>query len=138
MQARVPLIVLTADRPPELREVGAGQTIDQVKLYGDAVKWFFEVDLHDGSAESLRWVRHPGLPGLLDSAERPPGAGAPQLPAPRAAGASIEPLPDGRHRSRRRAPVCRVRPPPARHAAGRGQHPFGRVVIVAGREERDR
>ena len=34
--ARVPLIVLTADRPPELREVGAGQAIDQLKLYGDA------------------------------------------------------------------------------------------------------
>src|SRR5437763_16424083 len=34
--ARVPLIVLTADRPAELRDVGAGQPIDQVKLYGDA------------------------------------------------------------------------------------------------------
>ena len=33
-EARVPLIVLTADRPPELREVGAGQAIDQIKLYG--------------------------------------------------------------------------------------------------------
>ncbi len=42
-EARVPLIVLTADRPPELREVGAGQSIDQVKLYGSAVKWFVEV-----------------------------------------------------------------------------------------------
>src|SRR4051795_1701984 len=38
-EARVPLIVLTADRPPELRDVGAGQTIDQVKLYGSAAKW---------------------------------------------------------------------------------------------------
>ena len=43
-EARVPLIVLTADRPPELRDVGAGQTIDQVKLYGRAAKWFLEVD----------------------------------------------------------------------------------------------
>ena len=40
--ARVP-IILTADRPAELREVGAGQAIDQIKLYGEAVKWFFEV-----------------------------------------------------------------------------------------------
>src|SRR3954465_426595 len=42
-EARVPLILLTADRPPELREVGAGQAIDQIKLYGDFAKWFVEV-----------------------------------------------------------------------------------------------
>src|SRR3954463_266127 len=41
-EAAVPLIVLTADRPPELREVGAGQAIDQIKLYGSFVKWFSE------------------------------------------------------------------------------------------------
>jgi 2-succinyl-5-enolpyruvyl-6-hydroxy-3-cyclohexene-1-carboxylate synthase len=38
--ARVPLIVCTADRPPELRDTGAGQTIDQVHLFGNAVQWF--------------------------------------------------------------------------------------------------
>jgi 2-succinyl-5-enolpyruvyl-6-hydroxy-3-cyclohexene-1-carboxylate synthase len=47
--ARVPLIVLTADRPAELRDVGAGQAIDQLKLYGDAVKWFVEVEQPDAS-----------------------------------------------------------------------------------------
>jgi 2-succinyl-5-enolpyruvyl-6-hydroxy-3-cyclohexene-1-carboxylate synthase len=51
-EARVPLIVLTADRPPELREVGAGQSIDQLKLYGDGVKWFVEVGNHEPSRES--------------------------------------------------------------------------------------
>ncbi len=46
-EARVPLLLLTADRPPELRENGAGQAIDQLKLFGDAAKWFFEVGTHD-------------------------------------------------------------------------------------------
>jgi 2-succinyl-5-enolpyruvyl-6-hydroxy-3-cyclohexene-1-carboxylate synthase len=56
-EARVPLLVLTADRPPELREVGAGQAIDQIKLYGTAVKWFFDVGTHRATAERLRWMR---------------------------------------------------------------------------------
>src|SRR4029453_16173077 len=46
-ESRVPLVVLTADRPPELREVGAGQAIDQIKLYGTAAKWFVEVGTHE-------------------------------------------------------------------------------------------
>ena len=40
--ARVPLLVCTADRPPELRDAGAGQTIDQTHLYGCAVRWFHD------------------------------------------------------------------------------------------------
>src|ERR1700721_2495505 len=56
-EARVPLIVLSADRPPELRELGAGQTIDQLKIFGDFTKWFFEVGTHESSSERLRWVR---------------------------------------------------------------------------------
>ena len=36
------MIVCTADRPPELSDVGATQTIDQTKIYGDAVRWFHD------------------------------------------------------------------------------------------------
>jgi 2-succinyl-5-enolpyruvyl-6-hydroxy-3-cyclohexene-1-carboxylate synthase len=56
-EARVPLLVLTADRPAELRDVGAGQTIDQVKLYGSAAKWFLEVGTHEATPGRLRWMR---------------------------------------------------------------------------------
>ncbi len=56
-EARTPLILLTADRPPELRENGAGQAVDQLKLFGGAAKWFFEVGTHAASAERLRWMR---------------------------------------------------------------------------------
>ena len=56
-EARVPLLLLTADRPPELRESGAGQTIDQLKLYGGAAKWFFEVGVHEAGPQALRWIR---------------------------------------------------------------------------------
>jgi 2-succinyl-5-enolpyruvyl-6-hydroxy-3-cyclohexene-1-carboxylate synthase len=57
--ARVPLVVCTADRPPELRDTGGGQTIDQVKLYGDAVRWFYDTgvpDDHDGAGAAWRAV----------------------------------------------------------------------------------
>jgi 2-succinyl-5-enolpyruvyl-6-hydroxy-3-cyclohexene-1-carboxylate synthase len=56
-EARVPLLLLTADRPAELRENGAGQAIDQLKLFGGAAKWFFEVSVHDAGEERLRWMR---------------------------------------------------------------------------------
>ena len=56
-EAGVPLIVLTADRPPELRGIGAGQTIDQLKLYGSAVRWFCEVGTHEADDEGLLHFR---------------------------------------------------------------------------------
>ena len=63
-EASVPLIVLTADRPPELRDVGAGQTIDQLKLYGDAVRWFCEVGTHEADDDGLLHFRARRLPRL--------------------------------------------------------------------------
>ena len=45
--AQVPIIVISADRPPELRGTGANQTTDQVKLYGNATRWFHETSVPD-------------------------------------------------------------------------------------------
>ena len=83
--ARVPLIVLTADRPPELRDVGAGQAIDQLKLYGDAVKWFCEVGVDTATPDALRWIRQLACRAYWTAAQGRPGPGASQLPAARAA-----------------------------------------------------
>ncbi|WP_155592647.1 2-succinyl-5-enolpyruvyl-6-hydroxy-3-cyclohexene-1-carboxylic-acid synthase [Lysinibacillus cavernae] len=57
--ARVPLIVVTADRPHELREVGAPQAINQPNLYGSHVKWSVDFPLADGAAQTLPFIeRH--------------------------------------------------------------------------------
>ena len=51
--ARVPLLVVTADRPPELQGTGAPQTIDQHELYGTMVKAFFDPGVPDDSAVAV-------------------------------------------------------------------------------------
>jgi 2-succinyl-5-enolpyruvyl-6-hydroxy-3-cyclohexene-1-carboxylate synthase len=53
----VPLLVLTADRPHELRDTGAPQSIDQNRLYGTYVKWFVEVALPEATDAALRYIR---------------------------------------------------------------------------------
>ena len=143
-EARVPLIVLTADRPPELRGVGAGQTIDQIKLYGTAAKWFAEVDDHTATPERLRWLRQlacrafwtaiGGRPGPVhlnftlreplvldgplpeDEDEGGRAGGRPWVTRPRAAGTPAPAFIDG---------------------LGRELEARPRAVIVAGRQERD-
>ena len=57
-EARVPLLLLTADRPPELRDRGAPQTIDQVHLYGRQVKWFAELPVPDDGSVGELLTRH--------------------------------------------------------------------------------
>ncbi len=71
--ARVPLLVLTADRPPELRDFGAGQTVDQIHLYGRAVRRFVEVGTPGDSAMLLRHARVLAARAVGDAMGRPPG-----------------------------------------------------------------
>ena len=51
-QSDVPMIVCTADRPPELRDVGAAQTIDQTHLFGSSVRWFHDPGVPSRDAAS--------------------------------------------------------------------------------------
>lgn len=71
-RAGVPLLLLTADRPPELRDAGDSQAADQVKLFGERVRWFHAVgepSLDDGRLAYLRstaceaWARAAGVEG---------------------------------------------------------------------------
>jgi 2-succinyl-5-enolpyruvyl-6-hydroxy-3-cyclohexene-1-carboxylate synthase len=57
---RVPLIVLTADRPAELREWGDGQTIQQTHLFGNHIRWFAEAPLPEANDTMLRTARSLG------------------------------------------------------------------------------
>lgn len=70
-QARVPMLVCTADRPPELQGIGAPQTIDQVRLYGTAVRAFVEPGVADDeSRDSWRSI---AASAFVDAVGSPPG-----------------------------------------------------------------
>ncbi|WAA11795.1 2-succinyl-5-enolpyruvyl-6-hydroxy-3-cyclohexene-1-carboxylic-acid synthase [Fervidibacillus halotolerans] len=71
--SRVPLLAITADRPHELRDVGAPQTMDQVNLYGKHVKWFVDMPLPEGSEEMARYAREICSRAIYTAKTRPFG-----------------------------------------------------------------
>lgn len=76
----VPLLVITADRPPELRACASGQTIDQQKLYGGYVNFHHELSVPEADLSRLRYLRQT----VLHACERTQGpvAGPVHLNAP--------------------------------------------------------
>jgi 2-succinyl-5-enolpyruvyl-6-hydroxy-3-cyclohexene-1-carboxylate synthase len=141
-EARVPLVVMTADRPPELRDVGAGQTIDQIKLFGSAAKWFVEVDDHAATPERLAWMRQLAArafwtardgrqgPVHLNFQLREPLVLEEELPADDSG------RPGGRPWIQRRRSPAAAAPDTVKAIAGRLTK-AERPLIVAGRQERD-
>ncbi len=134
-EARVPLLVLTADRPPELREVGAGQAIDQVKLYGDAVKWFFEAGVERATEDTLRWVRELACRTYWTACTGRPGPVHLNFPL-REPLILQEPLPTDPvpGRADGRPWTSLASPPPGPSSTAPDLVPRG--VVVAGRDER--
>jgi 2-succinyl-5-enolpyruvyl-6-hydroxy-3-cyclohexene-1-carboxylate synthase len=133
-QARVPLIVLTADRPPELRDTGAGQTIDQLKLYGAAVKWFVELGVQDADEERLRWIRALACRAYWTALQGRPGPVHLNIPLrePLVTDAPLPEDPTGRADGR---PYV-VRTAPASTPSIRPRAAVARGVVIAGRQER--
>ena len=72
-EGRVPLVVLTADRPPELRDRAAPQTIDQDHLYGRFAKWYAELPVPEDSTVLERHVRGVAGRAVATAAEAPAG-----------------------------------------------------------------
>ena len=134
---RVPLIVATADRPPELRHVGAPQTVDQTRLYGDAVRWFVDLGPPEDVSGAGAWWRATAARTVAVAAAPPAGPVHWNLPFREPLVPTGEPLVDAPGRTGG-APWTMSEPPTrvadrdvaTRVAALVRKHPHG--VIVAG------
>lgn len=145
--ARVPLLLLTADRPPELRDRGASQAIDQDHLFGGHVRWFAELPLLDGTSEVRRHVRGvagravatamagPAGPVHLNVPFREPLVPDGDLVPPDSVGLSPGPSALGRHPFTAVAAGARMLAPDALNALAGRLAGVGRGLLVAGPQD---
>jgi 2-succinyl-5-enolpyruvyl-6-hydroxy-3-cyclohexene-1-carboxylate synthase len=140
-EARVPLLLLSADRPAQLRESGAGQAIDQLGIFGGAAKWFFEVAVHEAGEAQLRWMRTLACRAYWTALEGRRGAVHLNFPLyePLVTDEELPSDPTGRPGA---SPY--VRRPPAAPAPGGASDELEQLlagarrgVLVAGRHERE-
>ncbi len=141
-EAHVPLLLLTADRPSELRDNGAGQAIDQLKLFGDAAKWFFEVGTHEATPDRVRWIRTLACRAFATALEGRPGVVHLNF-ALREPLVTDGPLPDDATGRADGAPYVRRAPLTSSAVPSSGVGLLGEIigsarrgVVVAGRDER--
>jgi 2-succinyl-5-enolpyruvyl-6-hydroxy-3-cyclohexene-1-carboxylate synthase len=92
--AGVPMLVCTADRPPELRDVGAPQTIDQTHLFGHTLRWYADPGVADDAAMH-RW-RAFASRALAETEGPPPGPVHLNLPFREPLVGTSAPLPPAR------------------------------------------
>lgn len=131
--ANLPLVVVTADRPFELQDCGAPQTIDQVKLFGDHVRRFYELGSPDAAPSALAGLRRLAAQAVHFASASAPVPGPVHLNA--RARKPLEPQPaetDDERTLARRVSDLLARPPVVAHGAA--AHPSeGAIAAVAGR-----
>ena len=122
--SRIPLIVLTADRPPELRDWGAAQTIDQIHLFGSHVKWFVDMPVPDGDVALARHARATAARAVQTARSDPAGPIHLNFPfreplLPGGPGANSATVAGRRAKSLKRSPLERDRATGSRLGSGR-------------------
>ncbi len=132
--ARVPLLLLTADRPPELRDVGAPQAIDQVRMYGNAVKWSHDAGVPVGEPGAERRATMLAARAWAEAGDNPAGPVHVNLPFREPLAPSSPPPADAGPSPAR---VLRSRAAPEERVVGEVAELLRdrRVLIVAGPQD---